>query len=130
MNTCSGLVTVLEGGVSSAVSASTTDTASTPGRSSRLVSCIMFVGVLLKQCCGSGFNGVPGSGFAIRIRIQESKNGPQFLVKKERKNLSSVFFQFLVIKILDPDPPGFNESGSATLSQRLSGIVSEFFGCV
>ncbi len=33
----SGLVTVLEGEASSAVSASTTDTASTPGRSSRLV---------------------------------------------------------------------------------------------
>jgi hypothetical protein len=28
---------------------------------------------------GSGFNGVPGSvsGFAIRIRIQEGKNGPE-----------------------------------------------------
>jgi hypothetical protein len=29
------------------------------------------------QCCGSGLNGVPGSGFAVRIRIQEGKNGPQ-----------------------------------------------------
>ncbi len=28
-----------------------------------------------KQCCGSGFNGVPGSGsvFAIRIRVQEDR---------------------------------------------------------
>jgi len=32
------------------------------------------------QCCGSGFNlpgSVFGSGFAIRIRIQEGKNDPQ-----------------------------------------------------
>jgi hypothetical protein len=36
-----------------------------------------------KQCCGSGiqnvsgFNGVSGFGFAIRIQIQEFKNGPE-----------------------------------------------------
>ncbi len=32
-----------------------------------------------KQYCGSGFNGVPGSGFAIRsrTRIKEGKNDPQ-----------------------------------------------------
>jgi hypothetical protein len=49
------------------------------------------------QCCGSGLNGVPGSGFAIRIRIpdpqsesgfriQEGKNDPQKLKKVNELN--------------------------------------------
>jgi hypothetical protein len=45
------------------------------------VSCVMFVGVLWIRI-GSGFNGVPGSGFAIQIRIQEGKNDPQFWIKR------------------------------------------------
>jgi hypothetical protein len=44
------------------------------------VSQILCVKIMsFKQCCGSGFNGVPGCGsvLAIRIQIQEGKNDPQ-----------------------------------------------------
>jgi hypothetical protein len=37
---------------------------------------VLFLPVLWIRI-GPGFNGVPGSGFAIRIWIQEGKNNPQ-----------------------------------------------------
>jgi hypothetical protein len=81
-----------------------------------------------QQCCGSGFNGVPGSVNRIRIANQDLGGQKwisklQFLIPKKKKNFSFIFFFFFsAIKPgsrldphTDPDSLEIIESGSTTL---------------